>query len=339
MYLIKRKSVYYIRYIDEAENRLRQLSTKCRNKKDALQFLSSFQSEVKKRKKLQFITVNKFENEYLEYVNKIHSQNYYVAIERTFNRLIKEIGDIPLVKLDRITIEKFLFDVFSKAMWNARLYHTNLRAAFNYAVSRNYIESNPIQKIKLPKLPEKINLYISETEFNSILSKTKNQILRDVFLFAYNTGMRLSELTNLKWRSVSPKEGIIKVENTETCTTRSKKSEILKRRLPNVMDITKDVYVFSRDGFKLNNDFVSRQFKKSLRGASLNEGFHFHLLRASYISNLAKRNVPLAAIQKLVGHENIRITEKHYLSVQNDSLIKAMRILDAEGLNKSLLNG
>lgn len=126
-------------------------------------------------------------------------------------------------------------------MWNARLYHTNLRAAFNYAVSRNYTESNPIQKIKLPKLPEKINLYISEIEFNSILSKTKNQILKDVFVFAYNTGMRLSELMNLKWSSVSLKEGIIKVENTETFTTKSKKSriipinsilsEILQRRL------------------------------------------------------------------------------------------------------------
>jgi len=45
-------------------------------------------------------------------------------------------------------------------------------------------------------------------------------------------------------------------------------------------------------------------------------------------SLFAKRNIPLSAIQKLVGHENIRITEKHYLSVQNDTLIQAMRTLD-----------
>ena len=56
--------------------------------------------------------------------------------------------------------------------------------------------------------------------------------------------------------------------------------------------------------------------------------YHFHLLRASFISNLAKRNVPLVAIQKLVGHANIRITEKYYLSVQDELLTKAMETLD-----------
>ena len=126
-----------------------------------------------------------------------------------------------------MTLEKFLFNVFSSAKYNAKLYHTNLRAAFNFAVSRNYIESNPIQKIKLPKIPQKINLYISEDEFISILAKTGSDILKDLFIFAYNTGMRLSELTNLKWSSISLKEKIIKIENTETFTTKSKKSRLI----------------------------------------------------------------------------------------------------------------
>ena len=338
MYLIKRKSVFCIRYTDEIDNHLKQVSTHCRNKKDALNFLSRFQTELKQKKKLQFISLENFKNEYLEHVKRIHSQHYYIAIERTFNRLIKVSGDIPLVKLDRLTLEKFLFNVFSHAKYNARLYHINLRASLNYAVSRNYIESNPLNKFRLPKLPEKVNLYISETEFNSINDKTENETLKDLFLFAYNTGMRLSEITNLKWSSVSFNEGIIKIENSETFTTKSKKSriipinsillEVLQRRLPKVMDITKNIYVFSKNGVRLNNDYVSRNFKSAVREAKLHDDFHFHLLRASFISNLAKRNVPLSAIQKLVGHENIRVTEKHYLSVQNETLIRAMRILE-----------
>ena len=51
-------------------------------------------------------------------------------------------------------------------------------------------------------------------------------------------------------------------------------------------------------------------------------------------SLFAKRNIPLSAIQKLVEHENIGITEKHYLSVQNETLIRAMRTLDTGKLNK-----
>ena len=151
--------------------------------------------------------------------------------------------------------------------------------------------------------------------------------------------MRLAEITNLKWSTISFNEGIIKIENTDTFTTKSKKSriipinsilsEILQRRLPKVIDISKDIYLFTKNGVKFNNDYVSKQFKKSVRSAKLNDDYHFHLLRASFISNLAKRNVPLSAIQKLVGHENIRVTEKHYLSFQNETLIQAMRTLDA----------
>jgi len=94
------------------------------------------------------------------------------------------------------------------------------------------------------------------------------------------------------------------------------------------MDISKDIYLFTKNGVRFNSEYVSKQFKKSVVSAELNNDYHFHLLRASFISNLAKRNVPLSAIQKLVGHENIRITEKHYLSVQNETLIRAMETLE-----------
>ena len=181
MYLVKRRSVFCIRYTDEIDNHLKQVSTHCRNKKDALNFLSRFQTELKQKKKLQFITLENFKNEYLEHVKRIHSQHYYIAIERTFNRLIKVTGDIPLVKLDRLTLEKFLFNVFSHAKYNARLYHINLRASLNYAVSRNYIESNPLNKFRLPKLPEKVNLYISESAFILILEKNREQSLKRCF--------------------------------------------------------------------------------------------------------------------------------------------------------------
>ena len=54
--------------------------------------------------------------------------------------------------------------------------------------------------------------------------------------------------------------------------------------------------------------------------------------------NLAKRNVPLSAMQKLVGHDNIRVTEKHYLSVKNETLIRAMETLETNNRPENLRN-
>ena len=156
--------------------------------------------------------------------------------------------------------------------------------------------------------------------------------------------MRLSEIANLKWSSISFNDGLISVVSDASFTTKNKKtrtipfnnilSEILRDRLPKVIDISKEIYVFNIKGKMINPDYISKSFKKAVKEAKLNNDYHFHLLRASFISNLAKRNVPLIAIQKLVGHANIRITEKHYLTVQNELLTQAMQALDNKVMSK-----
>lgn len=324
MYLIRRNSVYQIRYFDEQENRLKQFSTKCNRKQDALLVLSDFQKAIKQKQKPDYISLEGFQKEYLESVKILHSLKYYNSIDATFRALISRTGNIPLIKLDKITLEKFLFETFERAKHNAWHYYRNLRAAFNYAITKNYLTSNPLQSVKLPKIPDKINIYISESEFDLILDETIDETLKDLFKFAYNTGMRLGEIINLKWNSVSFTDKIIKIESDETFRTKNNKSRIipinetlfniLQGRIPKVIDIaysTKNVYVFNRKGLKFNPDYVSKKFKQAVRDAKLNESYHFHLLRSSFISNLAKRNVPLAAIQKIAGHSSIRITEKH----------------------------
>lgn len=344
MFLFLRGKVYHFEYYDESENRLRRISTKCRKKNEAIKFLTDFKQNLKSKPKTNSLLLSEFKKIYLKHIEITCSNNYYESVRITFNLLEREFNNIPLSRISPSQLENYFIETYKRTKYGAKLYSNTLKCAFQKAVQWNYLIDNPLNKFKLPKLPEKANLYISETEFSSILDKADNETLKDLYLFAYNTGMRLSEITNLKWSSVSLNEGIIKVENTETFTTKSKKAriipinsillEVLQRSLPKVMDITKDIYVFNKDGVKFNNDYVSKQFKVAVREAKLNDDYHFHLLRASFISNLAKRNVPLSAIQKLAGHENIRITEKYYLSVQDESLIEAMKTLDEGRIKK-----
>ena len=76
MFLFKRGSIYPIEYQDETENRVRRISTKCKSKKDALNFLSSFKHRIKTSSKLKFISLNRFSNEYQKYVNTNFSKSY-----------------------------------------------------------------------------------------------------------------------------------------------------------------------------------------------------------------------------------------------------------------------
>jgi integrase/recombinase XerD len=77
--------------------------------------------------------------------------------------------------------------------------------------------------------------------------------------------------------------------------------------------------VFCRyEGIKLNENFVSKQFKKSVRLAKLNERFHFHSLQHSFASTLVQRGISLYAVKELLGHEDIKTTQVYsHLHQQN----------------------
>jgi site-specific recombinase XerD len=67
-------------------------------------------------------------------------------------------------------------------------------------------------------------------------------------------------------------------------------------------------YVFTKRGFTINNDSVSRKMKTHLRAAGLNDKIHFHSLRHSFESWLVPDEVSLYEVQKLLGQSEIIVT-------------------------------
>ena len=76
----------------------------------------------------------------------------------------------------------------------------------------------------------------------------------------------------------------------------------------------------------IRDRFISKQFKKAVRAAALNENIHFHKLRNSFASNLVQRGVNLYVVKELLGHENIKTTQVYSHLAQN-SLSNAVSLL------------
>jgi len=86
-------------------------------------------------------------------------------------------------------------------------------------------------------------------------------------------------------------------------------------------------FVFNRyEGVKLNESYISKRFKKSVRTAKLNDEIHFHSLRHSFASALVQRGVSLYAVKELLGHENIKTTQI-YSHLQQHNLSIAVHLL------------
>ena len=339
MFLYKRMGIYYIQYLDESENRNRRISTKCRIKQEALKFLSNFKDELKSKTKTKFITLKQFNTEYLSFVKSTLSNGYFKNVEYSFKLLTNKFGnDITLKKINSYQIESLLTERFSKAKYATSLALRTLKSAFKKAVEWNYLEVNPFTKIKLPNVVKPIPVFIYEKELNKIIEKENRKDFKDIYLFGFHTGCRISEILNMKWNSVDFENEIITVKNDKSFTTKSKKDRVipineklltmLKGRIPFISSIDKSDYIFEKTkGVIYRADTVSKCFKKDVRDAKLNDRIHIHTLRHSFASNLVKNNISLYVVKELLGHQDISTTQI-YSHLTVDSLRNAVKVLE-----------
>jgi site-specific recombinase XerD len=319
MFLLKRKSVYYVEYLDVEENRVRRVSTHQSIKRDAIKFLSDFEKNLKTQKSYKHIFLDDFEKQYSDYVKDNLSAKYYTSVKLSFRQLISFTGNIPLSKLNYPLMDTFFIETFNRTQHGAWTYYRILKSAFYKAILWGYVDNNPFQKITLPKIPKNNPLFILETELDALLNLEKDELLKSIYLFAFNTGLRLGEIMNLKWNAVDFSDKIICVQNTIDFTTKGKQERkipmndnvfnLLVKRLPKVVEIKNDSFVFSYNDIQLNADFISKRFKKIIRISKLSQDLHFHDLRHSFASNLVKKGVSIFVIKELLGHQDVKTTQ------------------------------
>ncbi len=338
MFLFKRGKFYQIEYFDEYENRNKRISTKCINKKDTLRFLTNFKINIQKSNKVKFISLKNFQNEYLEYVKINFSKSYFVTVEVSFRLLINEIGDIPLNKISYPQLDKFFTVTFNRTKEGARTYLIALKSAFNKAIKWEYINDNIFTQVRLPKIPKHLPATINHTELMNIIQNTTNIDLQDIYLTGFHTGMRLSEIINLKWININLDERRIIIRNTDSFTTKNKKERVipindtlfrvLSNKTKNIVNLNSDYYIFSKcDGVPYLKDYISKNFKKVIRKLEMNDRIHFHSLRHSAASNMVQAGVSLYVVKEILGHEDLSTTQI-YSHLNKENLISAVKTLD-----------
>jgi len=333
---IPRSPFYQLIYIIDGKRTT--VSTKTSNQKEAYKFMANFNKESHEPKvQHHSVSLSQFRDEYLECIKLTKSKSYLRSVTLSFKQLISLAGDVSLSRLDLRTLDKFITASFARTKSGAGLYYRTLKAAFSKAVVWNYLSENPFKKIKSPKVAKAFPVFISEIELRMILGKTQKEFLKDLFITAFYTGMRLGELLNMKWSWIDFNTNQITVQCSEHFTTKSKKERIipinqylktiLLNRYPKIFKIKNDDYVFTKlPGIKLNEDYISKQFKKSVRAAMLDEKIHFHTLRHSFASLLVQRGVSLYVVKELLGHEDLSTTQI-YSHLQQQNLRDAVNLL------------
>ena len=341
MFLAQRKNGYFfIQFFDPKLQKIRRISTGTKSKSIAKKYLFNFQQKPESEPEPESSSgklLKDFVDEYVGYVEGVKSPSYVRSILLSFRQLTLTIGNCSLNEISPKILDQFIIKRFSSSPGAAILYFATLKAAFSKAVTWEYLNENPLKKVKPPKKTKSLPVFISEGEFQQILDQTENRMMREIFTIAFYTGMRQGEVLNMKWKWVNFEKGIITVTNSNVYKTKSKKDRVipmskkvfwtLNHRINYSRNTQPEDYVFyRRSSLKLNENYVSKMFKDKVRKANIDERVHFHTLRHSFASMLVQRGVSLYVVKEILGHEDLSTTQI-YSHLQQQNLIDAINLL------------
>lgn len=212
-------------------------------------------------------------------------------------------------------ISKKDVDAFVRFLRNKRISNNtinkhlrNLKAVFAWAKKRNYMQDIEIKKVKAD---DKLIRILNHSEIRTLLDVCGNdEQWRMRILMALCTGLRRSDLDNLKIRNID-------IER-KTITTRNKKTGKVTGQLPLPEELMPHIHKFLGDHVrdKQTRFFRYHHSKKweRLRHRAGLDDITFHDLRKTYSSLLADAGTPIATVQEMLSHSSIQTTMKHYIT-------------------------
>ncbi|MGB6865484.1 MAG: tyrosine-type recombinase/integrase, partial [Candidatus Aminicenantaceae bacterium] len=219
---------------------------------------------------------------------------------------LKEISPHHIEKYRAVRLETGV----TKATVNREL--ALMKKMFNLAIDWELAGSNPVKKIKF--FSEKDNQkerILSKKEEDTLL-KISPDHLRSILTVALNTGMRKSEILNLKWEQVDMKKKLIKVENTKSGRSRHIDiNTVLTSLLPGLKRKNKESeFVFPNPDTGKPYVDLKKAFKTACDEAGIGE-LRFHDLRHTFASRLVENGVDLITVKDLLGHSTVKVTERY----------------------------
>jgi integrase/recombinase XerC len=266
-----------------------------------------------------FLDYLKFEKRFSQHT----ITSYQTDLVSFFDYLVTQYGTIGLPDISHIYIRSWLAslkeaEISSKSI-NRKI--STLRSFFKYQVKRSFLEQTPMTKIIAPKAEKRLPQFVSEkdmgvlfehVEFGDDWKGKTDRLLMSIF---YNTGMRLSEVVNLKESQVNfssntfkvlgkgNKERIIPVSNDLLATLKDYIQE--KKSL----GFTSEFALVTDKGKPLALRNVYTVVNKYLSLVTTIEKRSPHVMRHTFATHLLNSGADLNAVKELLGHSSLAATQ------------------------------
>ena len=278
---------------------------------------------------------------YLEYI--IKELNYssltkvdYQSDLKIYEEYLKRrnLNYLNITKKDILDYLKFLDDhKYSNKSISRNL--STLRSFYTYLVEVKVTPENVFRRIHNPKVEKKLPNFLNTVEVENILDSIREDTkenIRDKCLFEllYSTGLRVSELSDLKLKAIDLTDKSIRVMGKGSKERIVYFGDYAFKLLQEYLSIREEFlkkgeidYLFiNKIGGKLSRQSIEGIIERISKTYSLNHKFSPHTLRHTFATHLLDEGADIRSVQELLGHENLDTTEI-YTHVSNERLREA----------------
>lgn len=196
---------------------------------------------------------------------------------------------------------------------------TTLKTFYKFLLRQSIVTENPMLKILSPKTSKRLPVFIEKEKMDTLLDDTvfgddfegqRNKLIIELF---YATGIRLSELINLKQSNVDLYLCQIKVLGKRNKERIVPFNTILKDQIQQYItakgDLHDEFLFINKNGKQLYEKFVYRIVNTYLSQITTVNKKSPHVLRHTFATHMLNNGADLNAIKELLGHANLSATQ------------------------------
>ena len=278
---------------------------------------------------LKFIDEIENEKHYSDLTTKGYLSDLTFFIEYLNENNIKFYKDVEYNDIRKFI--NYLYDLNYKNTTISR-HISALKSFFKYLKLNNVIDNNPCILISNPKKEKRLPKYLNYEDIEKLLNVFDNKDaigLRNSLILEilYSTGIRVSEITNIKFKNINMNDKTIKIKgkgNKERYAYFGTKCsdlirEYCKNSYPKLNKYNLEYLILSKTGKKINDRQIRDVVDEAAILSHIDMKISPHVLRHTFATHMLNEGADLKSVQELLGHENLSTTQV-YTHLSNDRI-------------------
>lgn len=260
-------------------------------------------------------------------LEKSLSNNTLDAYIRDLKKLLNYMDQnaLSFESISLSDLQNFISELYSKEISPKSIARivSGIKSFFNFLILDEYIEINPAELLEAPQTAQKLPTVLSVEEINLLVnhidvSTIEGQRNKTIIEVLYGCGLRISELTNIRFSDLFLDEGFIKVEGKGSkqrlvpispIAIKELNKYLLYRKQQDPKKGSESILFLSNRGSAISRVMVFHFIKEYANLAGIKKNISPHTFRHSFATHLLEGGANIRAIQLMLGHEKITTTE------------------------------